>query len=201
MHASSRRGCPTLRDWAPRRSGVYIDPLRERDGPRASRLGGASLGDLFCKIPNGQALDTVTRCHELGVQYYDTAPWYGRTRSERRLGLAELQAHIRRRHPGHVQTARVAAATTALRAWLEENESKLVGLSDDGAHGDGEDGTSTATAACDAAFPTEDAWSDQILRAVARDNALEDAMDCLDEARPRLHWFPYDRVGAVHADP
>ena len=51
-------------------------------------LGGASLGDLFCKIPNGQALDTVTRCHELGVQYYDTAPWYGIGLSEARMGLA-----------------------------------------------------------------------------------------------------------------
>lgn len=27
------------------------------------------------KIPNGQALDTVTKAHKLGVTYYDTAPW------------------------------------------------------------------------------------------------------------------------------
>ena len=121
----------------------------------------------------------------------------------RRRAIVEegLESLRRERRERESRVGRTAAATTALRAWLEENESKLVGLSDDGAHGDGEDGTSTATAACDAAFPTEDAWSDQILRAVARDNALEDAMDCLDEARPRLHWFPYDRVGAVHADP
>ena len=37
-------------------------------------LGGASLGDLFLKIPSAQALDTVTRSAELGLKYFDTAP-------------------------------------------------------------------------------------------------------------------------------
>jgi D-threo-aldose 1-dehydrogenase len=32
-------------------------------------LGGASLGDLFVKIPNSQALDTVTKMHGVGCQY------------------------------------------------------------------------------------------------------------------------------------
>jgi D-threo-aldose 1-dehydrogenase len=55
---------------------------------RQTGLGGASLGDLFCKIPSSQALDTVTRSHELGVTYFDTAPWYGLGLSESRMGLA-----------------------------------------------------------------------------------------------------------------
>lgn len=73
------------------------------DGPRHARLrqlgksgvqttclglGGASLGDLFCKIPSADALETVTRAHELGVTYFDTAPWYGIGLSEARVGLA-----------------------------------------------------------------------------------------------------------------
>jgi aryl-alcohol dehydrogenase-like predicted oxidoreductase len=51
-------------------------------------LGGASLGDLFLQIPSSQALDTVVRAHELGVTYFDTAPWYGLGLSEARVGLA-----------------------------------------------------------------------------------------------------------------
>ncbi len=51
-------------------------------------LGGASIGDLFCKISNEQALDTVNTAYESGVRYYDTAPWYGLGLSEARIGLA-----------------------------------------------------------------------------------------------------------------
>ena len=35
-----------------------------------------------------EAMDAVHAAYDTGVRYFDTAPWYGRTRSERRLGLA-----------------------------------------------------------------------------------------------------------------
>jgi D-threo-aldose 1-dehydrogenase len=34
------------------------------------------------------AISAVFAAFDTGVRYFDTAPWYGRTRSERRLGLA-----------------------------------------------------------------------------------------------------------------
>lgn len=40
------------------------------------------------QMTEAQAIDAVYAAHDTGVRYYDTAPWYGRTRSERRLGLA-----------------------------------------------------------------------------------------------------------------
>ena len=68
------------------------------------------------------------------------------------------------------------AATVALKEWLGENENAA------GNDGNGEaSGSGSAKAACDSAFAEEDVISRQLLRAVARDAALEDAMDCLDE--------------------
>jgi D-threo-aldose 1-dehydrogenase len=51
-------------------------------------LGGASLGDLYCKISSEQALNTVTTAYDCGVRYFDTSPWYGLGLSEQRMGLA-----------------------------------------------------------------------------------------------------------------
>ncbi len=49
-------------------------------------LGGAGLGNVYGAITDEQAVATVHRAIELGVDYIDTAPLYGE--SERRLGLA-----------------------------------------------------------------------------------------------------------------
>lgn len=48
--------------------------------------GGGPLGDP--RMPNEVALRTVSAAWDTGVRYFDTAPWYGLGRSERRLGLA-----------------------------------------------------------------------------------------------------------------
>ena len=40
------------------------------------------------QMSEAQAIDAVHSAYETGVRFYDTAPWYGWTRSERRLGLA-----------------------------------------------------------------------------------------------------------------
>lgn len=49
-------------------------------------FGGGTIGSPA--VDNATALDTVQAAWDLGVRFFDTAPWYGVGRSERRLGLA-----------------------------------------------------------------------------------------------------------------
>ncbi len=51
-------------------------------------MGGASLGDLYTRIPDSQALAALEAAHESGIAFFDTAPWYGVGLSEARFGLA-----------------------------------------------------------------------------------------------------------------
>lgn len=50
--------------------------------------GGSSLGDLYVKLNNSQALDTLLAAHARGINFYDTSPWYGLGLSEARFGIA-----------------------------------------------------------------------------------------------------------------
>lgn len=50
-------------------------------------LGCATLGDLWEVIPDRQAFDTIDAAYELGIRFFDTAPWYGMGKSELRLGF------------------------------------------------------------------------------------------------------------------
>ena len=54
-------------------------------------LGCAQMGGLFRPMPLADALATLGAAWDLGIRYFDTAPYYGYTRSERRVGtiLAE----------------------------------------------------------------------------------------------------------------
>ncbi|MYD99439.1 MAG: aldo/keto reductase [Gammaproteobacteria bacterium] len=49
-------------------------------------FGGGTIGSP--QVDNATSLGTVAAAWETGVRFYDTAPWYGLGRSERRLGLA-----------------------------------------------------------------------------------------------------------------
>lgn len=49
-------------------------------------LGTAHLGELYARISEEQSHAVLERAWELGVRYYDTAPWYGRGLAEHRLG-------------------------------------------------------------------------------------------------------------------
>jgi D-threo-aldose 1-dehydrogenase len=51
-------------------------------------LGTATIGDMRGAIPEAQALATVEAAWAAGISFYDTAPWYGRGKSELRLGAA-----------------------------------------------------------------------------------------------------------------
>ena len=49
-------------------------------------LGGASIGELFVRVPELDAFQTIRAAWDAGVRYFDTAPWYGRGLSELRMG-------------------------------------------------------------------------------------------------------------------
>ncbi len=57
-------------------------------------FGGASIGELFVRVSEGDARATVAAAWDAGIRYFDTAPWYGRGLSELRTG-AGLRDHPR----------------------------------------------------------------------------------------------------------
>jgi D-threo-aldose 1-dehydrogenase len=54
-------------------------------------LGCAQLGGLYQAMSEADARSVVDAAWELGIRYFDTAPYYGYTLSERRLGAALRQ--------------------------------------------------------------------------------------------------------------
>lgn len=59
------------------RSGVIL--------PRLG-LGCAGLGELFTPVTEAESDRLLARAWEQGVRYFDTSPWYGRGKSEHRVG-------------------------------------------------------------------------------------------------------------------
>ena len=57
-------------------------------------FGGASIGELFDRVPERDAYDSIAAAWDAGVRYFDTAPWYGRGLSELRTGSG-LRDHPR----------------------------------------------------------------------------------------------------------
>ena len=57
--------------------------------------GSAPLGDLWERIPESRAEATLAAAWAGGVRYFDTAPWYGNTLAEHRLGH-----FLRQQRPG-----------------------------------------------------------------------------------------------------
>lgn len=49
-------------------------------------LGGVAIGTAFEKLSDAQAHAVLQKAWDLGIRYYDTSPWYGLTKSERRFG-------------------------------------------------------------------------------------------------------------------
>lgn len=49
-------------------------------------FGGASIGELFVKVQEEDALACLRAAWDAGIRYFDTAPWYGRGLSELRTG-------------------------------------------------------------------------------------------------------------------
>ncbi len=59
------------------KTGVQVTPLG---------LGAAQLGELYVKLSEGQAQQTLETAYDSGITYFDCAPWYGRGLSEHRVG-------------------------------------------------------------------------------------------------------------------
>lgn len=49
-------------------------------------LGGVAIGTAFENITDEEANTILQEAWDLGIRYYDTSPWYGLTKSERRFG-------------------------------------------------------------------------------------------------------------------
>lgn len=84
-------------------------------------LGTAHLGELYARIPEEQARAVLERAWELGVRYYDTAPWYGRGLAEHRLGqflrTRERPSFIVNTKVGRILTAPPGRAAFSTAPW------------------------------------------------------------------------------------
>ncbi|MDR4891962.1 MULTISPECIES: aldo/keto reductase [unclassified Chryseobacterium] len=49
-------------------------------------IGGVAIGTAFENITDEQAHEILQTAWDKGIRYYDTSPWYGLTKSERRFG-------------------------------------------------------------------------------------------------------------------
>ncbi len=94
-----------------------IDPFRKRalgrQGLRVTQLGlgTAPLGELYARISDDEACETIRAAYDAGVRYFDTAPLYGYGLSEHRTGYAL------RRYPrdSYVLSTKVGRALKPLR--------------------------------------------------------------------------------------
>ena len=108
-----------------------------------------------------------------------------RRRETLEAGLREMRAERAARWEGRVGSLR--AATVQSEEWMAERVRERAGPRGGGAGARMTDETKTdehlgaASSLADTAFAEEDDVSRQLLRAIAKDAALEDAMDALDE--------------------
>lgn len=49
-------------------------------------LGGVAIGTAFENISDEKSHQILQEAWEMGIRYFDTSPWYGLTKSERRFG-------------------------------------------------------------------------------------------------------------------
>ncbi len=70
-----------------------MDPFETRELGRTGisltrlGLGGTAVGGLFRENTDDQGASAVSAAYDLGIRYFDTAPFYGAGASERRFGL------------------------------------------------------------------------------------------------------------------
>ncbi len=83
----------------------------------AASLGSGGLGNFFRRISNADAQALLAAVWEAGIRYFDTAPFYGRGRSERRLG-AFLEQQSR---DSYVLSTKVGRILTPARGGAQED--------------------------------------------------------------------------------
>lgn len=74
-------------------------------------VGSSPLGGLYCDMPTAQALEVLSTAWDLGIRYFDTAPFYGSTRAEHLVGQI-----LRERDGSHVLSTKVGRLMTTERA-------------------------------------------------------------------------------------
>lgn len=74
-------------------------------------IGSCPLGGLYCDVPTAQALEVLSTAWELGIRYFDTAPFYGFTRSEHLMGQ-----FLREQEGSYVLSTKVGRLMTTERA-------------------------------------------------------------------------------------
>ena len=89
-----------------------------RTGLSVSQLGmgSAPIADLWERLPERQVEATFAKAYEGGVRYFDTAPWYGNTLAEHRLG------HFLRQRP----RSNLAVSTKVGRVYSRPSDPKNV---------------------------------------------------------------------------
>ena len=79
-------------------------------------MGGAPLGDLFEPISETQAQNTLQAAWDVGIRYFDTAPFYGYGKSEHRFGHF-LRQQTREEFAISTKVGRVLKATRDLKTF------------------------------------------------------------------------------------
>ena len=74
-------------------------------------IGTCPLGGLYCDVPTAQALEVLSTAWDLGIRYFDTAPFYGATRAEHLVGQI-----LRERDGSHILSTKVGRLMTTERA-------------------------------------------------------------------------------------
>jgi L-galactose dehydrogenase len=67
------------------------DQMKNYKLPKIS-FGAATLGDEYGKVDQNEGKKAVKRALELGINFFDTSPYYGRKKSEVALGVALKEA-------------------------------------------------------------------------------------------------------------
>jgi aryl-alcohol dehydrogenase-like predicted oxidoreductase len=91
-------------------------------------LGGAGLGHAWGETTDGECIRTVRRALDLGVNFFDTSPMYGRGRSEENLGrgLAGQRRRVYIATKVRLQTAEdLVDPESAARRSLEQSLARL----------------------------------------------------------------------------
>jgi len=74
-------------------------------------IGTCPLAGLYCDVPTPQALEVLSTAWDLGIRYFDTAPFYGSTRAEHLVGQI-----LREKDGSHVLSTKVGRLMTTERA-------------------------------------------------------------------------------------
>ncbi|MGH9615259.1 MAG: aldo/keto reductase [Acidobacteriaceae bacterium] len=74
-------------------------------------FGSCPLAGLYCDVPTAQALEVLSTAWDLGIRYFDTAPFYGLTRVEHLVGQV-----LREQDGSHVLSTKVGRLMTTERA-------------------------------------------------------------------------------------